>query len=415
MTSMKGLAQAAGLFFFVLCAGCATYQNKVGPAREDMRWGRHEAAIEALGKLAAEPSSDRLVYLLDYATALQAAGRFEESNKVFLEADRLSEELDYHSVSKVAGSLLFSEEVKQYKGDTFEKIFINAQLALNFLALSRLDDALVEARRINEKYLKLRAEDKKEFELNPFAKYLSALIWEADGKFDDAAIAFTDTYKLAPEIPGLDEDLLRATKKARRTQEYKKWKELFPRTSEDPAVLDRKRGELIVIVQQGWGPRKMPSRVDPTFPELRRVPSQADFARVRIRGAGVDETERTRRVYDVSEAAIKTLADDRLALFGRRVGGVVAKEIAAEELRKKDELLGLLAWIFMHVSDRADVRQWSTLPESIQLSRHSLPAGVYTVEVAGIDHADQAIEDFAPREIEIKPGQTRFVIQRLLK
>lgn len=415
MNAVGRLARKAGLFFFLFLTGCATYQSKVHSAREDLRLGRMDSAVESFAKLAALESSDRLVYLLDYATALQAAGRLEESNKAFIEADRLADSLDYHSVSKVAGSLLFSEEMKQYKGDTFEKIFINAQLAMNFLALGKLDDALVEARRINEKYLKLRSEEKKEFELNPFAKYLSALVWEADGRFDDAAIAFTDTYKLAPGMPGLAADLIRSTKKAKRTEEYEKWKALFPHTPENPQSFDRKHGDLVVIVQQGWGPRKYPSRADVRFPELRRVPSQSQEARIKVTGAGVDQQAISERVYDVAGAAIQTLEDDRLSLFGRRVGGIVAKEIAAEELRKKDELLGLAAWIVMHVSDRADVRQWSTLPESIQVMRMPLPAGAYTVRLDGLDRSEHSIGESDSREVEIKAGHTRFVIWRMLK
>lgn len=144
--------------------------------------------------------------------ALHLAGNLAESNKVFLFADKFAESQDYHSVSRVTGSMLLNEEMVQYKGDTFEKIFINAFLALNFLELGQLDEALVETRRMNEKYKKLRGEDKKSFELNPFAKYLSALIWEADQKWDDAYIAYSETYALDQTIQTIKSDLIRLGK-----------------------------------------------------------------------------------------------------------------------------------------------------------------------------------------------------------
>ena len=128
------------------------------------------------------------------------AGKLKESNQVFMQADRLAELIDYQSVSRIAGSLAFNEEMVQYKGDTFEKIFINAYLAMNFLQMGQLDDALVEARRINEKYLKYRADEKQAFELNSFSKYLSAVIWEASRSYDDAYIAYAEAYKIDPTI-----------------------------------------------------------------------------------------------------------------------------------------------------------------------------------------------------------------------
>jgi hypothetical protein len=87
-----------------------------------------------------------------------------------LKADRLSEQVDYQSVSRIAGSLALNEEMVQYKGDTFEKFFINAYLAMNFLALGDFDSALVEARRINQKYLKFRAEEAKSFQQKVLVK-----------------------------------------------------------------------------------------------------------------------------------------------------------------------------------------------------------------------------------------------------
>ena len=55
---------------------------------------------------------------------------YKKSNEVFLKADKLSEQIDYQSVSRVAGATLLNEEMVQYKGDTFEKLFINASAAL---------------------------------------------------------------------------------------------------------------------------------------------------------------------------------------------------------------------------------------------------------------------------------------------
>src|SRR5689334_14642284 len=106
---------------FVLSA-CSTYQTKVGHARDLMRDGNYEKAVSVLEPLANAESDDQLVYLLDYGVALQLAGRYDDSIKAFLKADKLAEIQDYHSLSRVAGLLLLNEGMVQYKGEDYEKL-----------------------------------------------------------------------------------------------------------------------------------------------------------------------------------------------------------------------------------------------------------------------------------------------------
>ena len=221
-----GLTLSVFLCSFVF-AGCATYQSRVSESRRLMEAGTPEIAAEKLQKLSLEPSGDQLIYLLDYAVALQLSGQLEQSNRAFIQADKLSENLDYVSVTNMAGSLLLNEEMKHYKGDSFEKIFINAYLAMNFLQANKLDEALVEARRINEKFKRFRQEEKKDFEMNSLGKYLSALAWEASGQFDDAFIAYQEAEKIDPNNPYIQQDLLRTAKLSRRQQAYQNLKNNF--------------------------------------------------------------------------------------------------------------------------------------------------------------------------------------------
>ena len=267
--------------------GCATYQDQVQASRQLVSTGNAEQGLEKFEALAAKEDGDQLVHLLDYGVALQLANKYPESNSVLLRSDKLADALDYHSVSRVAGSLLTSEEVVQYKGDTFEKIFINAYLAMNYLQMGKLDDALVESRRINEKYIKLRGEEKKKFELNPFAKYLSALIWEADGAWDDAYIAYKEAYEISQNISTIREDLIRSAKKARRMDDYDQWKKAFPDIKENPDWYDKSKGELVIIYQQGWGPRKVPERGSSSLPTLQPTHNQTEKAELQIGRAHV--------------------------------------------------------------------------------------------------------------------------------
>lgn len=414
----KRLTPVVGLFFVTSSLiGCATYQGKVGEARSALSRGDYDKALADLKPLAETDNVDQLVYLLDYGTALQIAGKYDESNKVFLQADRLTDLVDYHSVSKIASSLALNEEMSQYKGDTFEKIFINAYLAMNFLELGKLDDALVEARRINEKYLKFRADEKQKFELNSFSKYLSAVIWEANRNYDDAYIAYSEAYKIEPSISTIQEDLIRSAKNARRMDTYADWKKKFPSAKEDPAWYDKKNGELVIIYQQGWGPRKAPAQGEYRFPQL--IPVQAHTTRALLNIEGVSAPNATgylsKEIYDVDQAAIATLKEDYGILIAKRVAGVATKAVLADQLRQKNEGLGQLAWIALNIADRADLRQWSTLPKTIQIIRVPLKAGTYKIKLQGADSSGSVVSDKSlEREVEIKAGGKKFVVWRTL-
>lgn len=392
-------------------SACATYQTKVDSSRTLLEEGRYKEAIEKLSVLAAEKSGDQLVYLLDYGTALSVAGQYEKSNQILLQAAQLIEELDYLSVSQFASSLALSEEMKQYQGDTFEKIFVHALLAFNFLSLGQKDSALVEARRINEKLQKYRNDQNvKDYNKVEFGSYLAGHIWEASGEFDSAYISFETTYKMNPSYPGIEADLIRTSKKSRRFDAYQKWKKKFATVLEDPLWYDPQAANLLVIFQQGWGPRKYPDPLDHRFPYLRPVQSQIQSCEVQLNQKPLGRTQLS---YSITEASIQTLAEDRAAIVAKRVAAYATKEVLSDQIRQKDEALGALAQIFLHLSDRADVRQWSTLPSAIQLFRLSMKPQEGILTLHGVDRWGQLqpiIKDFGTQNFQAR--KTHFFIWR---
>lgn len=402
------------LAFLSFCAltltACASYQHKVLEARRMMSDDPSSAASK-LEKMAEAEGKDQLVHLLDYGTALQAAGEFKKSSEVLLKADEMADLKDYHSVSKITGSLLFNEGMVQYKGDDYEKVLINAMLAINFLMQNDLDGALVETRRINEKLEYYRTEEKKNYEQNVFAIYLSALIWEADRKWDDAYIAYEKAYKLNPGIPYLQQDLVRASRRAQRMEAHQKWKKEFG-INWDPTWDDKQMGELVLVYQQGWGPRKFPHPDAPRFPKLFPVPTETVQAQVIIE-EGQQKPEASQEIYSVEQVAIKTLDDAYAPLVAKRVAGLVVKEVAADQIRQKNELLGNMAWLAMHLSDQADLRQWSTLPKTFQIAKVPLKAGRYKVRVEGIDVGGGLTGEKSPTlELEVLPRKKTFFTWR---
>jgi len=406
--------------------GCASYLKQADQTKEYLRSGQYETALTELKVKAESPGKDQLMYLLDYATTLQIKGDFKASALAFQAADKLVDENDYHSVTQVLGATLGSEEMIQYKGESYEKFLINGLNAINYLMLGDYDDALVECRRINNKISAFKMEGRDPYELSSFARYLAGVIWEADKKYDDAYLEYEGAYKLDSSIPFIQTDLIRSAQLSQKYDLVKKWKKEFDYKdlgSELNPVKDKSLGELVVIYQQGFGARKVQRYDSPRFPMLRPEYSQSTAARVEVtadksqKSADFDAVNvKTRVIYDIDAMAIKTLDKDYAALVARRIGGVVAKAVVSDQLRQKNNLLGDLAWIAMNVSDRADLRQWSTLPAKIQMSRIYLKPGTYKVRIKSLNFNDAETGD---QELEvdviIKSGQKAFVNYRSLR
>jgi len=396
--------------------GCASYQSKVDEPRRLLKDGKSAEAAEKLRPMAEKQNDDQLVYLFDYGTALQQAGKYKESNSILIKADKLSDIQDYTSLTREAGSILLNEGLVQYKGDDYEKVMVNAQIAINYLMLGDIDEALVEARRLNQKLYKYKYEAKKNYEQNPFAFYLSAMMWEAEKNADSAYIDYNNTFKVNPALPYLQEDLIRAAKNAQRPEELAKWQKQFPDVKAKPEWKDKNFGEVVLIYQQGWGPRKYPHPDFSSIPKLFPTTSFTKKAKLIVSNGKKEWDEPSQIVLSVQDVAIKTLDDQYAPLIAKRVAGIAAKAVVADQIRQKNQLLGDLAWIGMLAADRADLRQWSLLPESFQVAKLFLPVGEYKIKAVGlsIDNAPTGEEmDFGT--IKVQPRKKTFLAWRSFK
>ena len=402
------------LLLSLFLISCASYNSKVAQSHAQIENGELSKALPNLKKLAETVNDDQLVYLLDYAYALSLTPDLKLSSQYFLKAEDLSDLQDYHSISKITGSLLLSEAMVQYKGDDYEKLLINVFLAINFAVNSDFDAAMVEVRKLNNKLTKFKIDGKKIYPQNAFMYYLSAVLWEREKNYDSAYIDYEAAYNLSPSFSGLEEDLVRASFLARRSDTHQKWLKKFPHIKfENIKNKNQKTGELVVIYQQGKGPQKVPQAREPRLPELRARTSLGQNAEVLVNHESLAKTE---RIYDLQTNAIKTFNDQYGELLAKRLAALVAKEVAAHQVRQRDEGLGALVWIAMHASDQADTRHWGLLPESIGIRRLRLPPGKHTVQLYSLDANNIATgEKSEAMEVEIEEGKSKFISWRSFK
>jgi hypothetical protein len=412
VTPVVKAALLAHFLLFVL--GCASYPTNTLSAQNAFYAGDFDKAALLLEKPSKEEGKDQLLYLLDRGMSLQQAGRYKESQKDLLAADKMSEVKDYVSLSTEAATLVTSENIKQYKGEDFEKVLINAFLAIDYAVSHEYEDALVECRRVNQKLHFYKSEAKRDYEQNPFARYLSAMIWEATDHLEDAYIDYKEVAKLNPDFPYLKYDLLRLAKKLGRTEDLKDFRKQFGDTVVIPKFKEEaKLGEIVLIYQQGLSAVKRPNPQAHQFPKFYARSSLTRQALLEV--PDEKKSEHSEILYSISDVAVKTLDDAFAGLLAKKVVGIGAKAVVADQVRQKNELLGMIAWIGLNAIDQADLRHWSTLPETFQIARLHVTPGTHRVKAIGLDGSGNPTGEQKEFEVTLAAGKKVFLNWRSLR
>jgi len=360
------------------------------------RTGRYDEAAAWFQKTLhehGENGRDALLYLLDLGLAYHSAGRYEESNKALLRADKVAEIKDYASLGAEAVTLVSSDNSKDYQAEDFENVLISTYLAMNYSLLGNsqgnvqgnfqrnFEDAIVEARRVNHKLELMASVGKRKYKQSAFARYLSAILYEAEHDYNNAYVDYRNTYSLAPKMPGLGQDLWRCSWILRMPDEMKKWENEFGLTAEDLDLAKRmnprsKQSEIIVLYENGISPIKKPN---PTFNQLPKFfPRYNPIARANIEVNGKYKGS-TFVLEDIEATAIQNLNEKYGAIIAKNLVGVMAKDGFAYVLDQVKPIFGYIARIAMFSSDQPDLRSWNLLPKDLQILRLIVDPGTYTV------------------------------------
>lgn len=395
----------------VFGSGCVSARMSDHESDRLFRQGRYEEAATRLksGLLShGEHGRDALLYLLDIGLSYHSMGKYDESNKSFLKADKIAEIKDYTSLATEGASLLTGENLNDYKGEDFEKVLISTYLAMNFALMGNFEDALVEARRVNHKLYMMVSQGQRKYKQSAFARYISAIMYEAENNYNDAYIDYKHTRELVPEFPGLGQDLWRCAWQLRMHDEMEKWDNTFQLTASDHekaklAAPRSGKGEIVVFYENGISPQKRPN---PAFRELPKFYPRANpvkFANIEIKDSGVVATA---PLDDIESVAIQNLDEKYAGLIAKRIAGVAAKKAVGAGIGKatNSPLLGALTEIALFVSDQADIRSWNLLPKDLQVARVIVEPGTYSVQARPVGGAE-----LPPKLIQVSAGKKVFV------
>jgi hypothetical protein len=458
--------------------GCSPTLKHYPDVEESLRQGDPQKAVELVEQ--AEDSYDEdsyLLYLMDIGMTLHLAGNYEESNKYLEEADELVGEQYTKRLHDEAAAMLLNEGELPYRGDPYEQVMINVIKALNYALLQNLSEALVEARKIDHRLNVLNdSVDQDEYREDPFARYLTGVLYEASGDLNNAFIGYRkaeEGYRLASSWSGvtlpdtLKRDLLRVTKALHFEEDHQHYRLTFPETP-DFEDSSSSMAQIFVVSYNGRGPIKEDVFIDVplsyealqlaainkyglgggtrrtrgrdailygfqgqivrvALPQLVPHQSQVAYSTVRTEQSGSPYETMTERVYDVGATAKKNLDDQFPALMVRAAArgaikyGVaqgIGQGVRASINGNEAQLVGLLATaiatMMVIASEEADIRNWQTLPGEIQIGRLWLPPGMYTITIDSFDQEGEKLSTSPPYRFSLSTGETRFLTQRIL-
>ncbi len=439
----------------VTLGSCATYYQSNYNFNQEFERGNLTSALATLQANASEANGKReFLFYVNNGLVLSMMGRYEESNGYLEKAFLFGEDYRKNYLYEAA-SYLTNPTVTTYKGEDHEHLMLLYYKALNFLKMGKTEQALVECRRLNIRLQQLsdRYESDNKYQRDAFVHTLMGIIYEVDKDYNNAFIAYRnafeiyedDYYKLfqlnAPDQ--LKIDLLRTAFLSGMTDEFERYKTEFDMN--DFEFHSPEGGELIFFWHNGLGPVKaewgitfmvsrrdnwiyftnaelgltFPFRIDNYNEKDRRGLSSIEFFRVAFPRyierptyftnaslSILDETVSLQLLENVNKIAFKSLQQRMNLELSKALIRVALKKATEYEVKKEDKTLGSVLGMINALTEKADTRNWQTLPHSIYYARVPLAVGKNSVNFRLQSPSREATEQ--QFTYEAKKGQILF-------
>ncbi len=459
------------ILFMGLTVSCATYYQLNYEFNQHYTNGQLEAAEKLLdsNKKQAKDKS-RFLYFVNQGLVKAQLGHYEESNEWFEKAYLFGEDYQ-KNYANVAASFLVNPNTVTYQGEDHEHLLLLYYKAINYLKLSDYEAALVECRRLNNRLQVLSDKYKsdKKYQRDAFVHNLMGIIYEASGDVNNAFIAYRNSLEIYKEdysgqfgipIPAqLKQDLLRTAYLNGFLTELDFYEKEFGITYDKNTHTSE---ELVFFWHNGLGPIKSEWSVNFTivegqggmvsfvneeygfnfpFPvadnDQKSELTDLRFFRVAFpkyverevifNRAAISHNNKKYQLElaeDVNAIAFKVLEERMLREFAQGLLRVAIKksierairgdqgsnEEKSEEERRKEEFrdgLSFLVGIVNAVTEKADTRNWQTLPHDIFYTRVPLDTGLNEV-ILQVSSNKVGAKDNQTFTFDVRKGETVF-------
>ena len=422
----------------VLCSACAApslrYKQDINKLAARGEFKAAAQAVDAKHRKA-YARQDRALAYLDQAALLHDAGDAAQSDRLLEQAQQRIEELYTVSASHAAGQLFINDLTRPYRLAPYEQALTYFYRAMNFLDRNNLPDAAVEARRASLFLDNLRGSKSSGYNDDPFVQYFSSLIFESVGQLSDARICRDNALHAYEKLGGLLRVSAPEFSVPKNAADYGEvillhYNGLLPlkKTQTLQFSWDRMWG-ILSATQEGQGltPQVqnalrtgfMGHSVTLASPVLEAQPYTIVSSFVR----GEDgQIYRMQKVADLSAAATADLQARLPGMWFRTIVRAVTKQVAAEQARQaarsaaKDNAVGDLTGLFVNVLgsalEKADTRQWFTLPAEIFMARLFLPPGRQNIHLLFRDGYGKIVGEHVFEDVQVEKGGRIFLHYR---
>jgi len=388
-----------------------------------------------------------VIYYLDEGILAHFAHRYSESNQSLAKAESIMDELYTKSVSKHIASFIINDKTIPYSGEDFESALVNLFMAMNYIGLGSLEDALVEARKVDNKLniLNSQYKDNKKnvYKEDAFIRFLMGILYETEGEINDAYISYwkaeniykndyVRNYGVSPPV-FLIENLLTLSRELDFYEEFRNIQNKYNNVLFISPIEKKSLAEILFVHYNGLGPVKveafflvpMPDNyvTGIAYPEFEKRRYRISNSKIYLENLSNSRSYifETKLMEDIASIAVMNLKNRINRIKAKAIARATAKYIASRQAykaatRQGDELLGLLVKTASQVaslaSEQADVRHWRLLPAEIRFGRILIPPGEYKGRIDFVDSNRAVVISKQIQDFTVKKREKKFFMFR---
>jgi len=417
LPSTPSLAEPAlALSALTLFSACATYPERISSAFRDFESGQFQGSIAQYG----DPDLTGSAFLAgaEAGTVALTAGDWVQAEQQYTRAVAAASELDDRALlgttnlAEGLASWALNDTTQAYRGEGFERVYAHVGLALAYLAQGALQDVYVEARLANRLLETEEQLYEADYRAGGLGHFLSAVAYELRGELDEAYIDYERMVEKGVGVELAGKALVRISARLRRADALERWRARF-----GPASDVSEMANIVLIGGVGLGPFKDEVRLQiPTddgsifiaAPEYVQRPQPVSALRLELPDSGA--AVRSVELEDVGRVASENLEDRILLVTGKSIARGVLKRELTQRLDEEFDVAGQIAGeLFGFFTERADLRCWTTLPNSWHGARMFAPPGQHQLVLTALGGERVALGTY-----ELERGETLFVIARTL-
>lgn len=428
------------LLFSLGLSSCATYYQKLAEFNTQFETGNLDKAESVLAKdKKAAEGRNRLLHFMNLGTVEMLRGNYEQSNLYFNKADIAIEDYQKNPAAQ-ALTLVSNPMLQEYRAEDFEKVMIHYYKSINYLQLNNYEAAMVECRRLNLKLNQLNDKytKKNRYSEDAFGLTLMGIIYDASGDANNAFIAYRNalnTYdkvykeQFNTEAPlQLKKDLIRTAYQSGFREEAEFYENKFGIKVNTSTL---QQPQLVFFWNNGLGPIKAENSIN--FSIIKGEGGFVNFTNDELgisfpfpvsndgqsTGSALGDLEFVRVAFpkyverpplynyaeldngqvqfplekaeDINSIAFKTLNDRMLREMGTSLLRLATKKAAEYAARDQNQDLGSVIGMVNAFTEKADTRNWQTLPHSISYTRVDLREGEQEIVLRTKSAADMKL------------------------